>query len=151
LNSVLFDFSSGKSTLIGVLTGGTLDNGRGLARSKVFIHAHELGTGRTSAISQQIMGFDENNKPVHQTVAASAQSMAKSKSWAQVVHLSRSIMTFIDLAGHEKSVRNSLLHLHFIRSHSQIQSEMDGNCFLIKMFSFSPRFFFFFVLFFPDI
>lgn len=101
----------GKSTLIGVLCGGALDNGRGLARSKVFIHAHELGTGRTSAISQHLMGFDTEGKPVHQTVAASAQSVAKTKSWAQVVHASRSVMTFIDLAGHEKYLKTTIAGL----------------------------------------
>jgi GTPase len=47
---------AGKSTLIGVLTRGKLDNGRGLARSNVFQHKHEITSGRTSSISQQIMG-----------------------------------------------------------------------------------------------
>jgi GTPase len=94
-----------KSTLIGVLTGGALDDGRGKARSKVFIHAHELGTGRTSAISQHIMGFDAAGKPVHQAVAASAQSAAKSKSWGAVIAASKSIVTFTDLAGHERYLK----------------------------------------------
>jgi len=94
--AVVGNVDSGKSTLIGVLTGGALDNGRGLARSKVFIHAHELGTGRTSAISQHIVGFDAAGAPVHQTVAASAQSAAKTKSWATVVAASSHLMTFID-------------------------------------------------------
>jgi polynucleotide 5'-kinase involved in rRNA processing len=38
--AVVGNVDSGKSTLIGVLTGGALNNGRGLARSKVFIHAN---------------------------------------------------------------------------------------------------------------
>lgn len=109
--AVVGNVDSGKSTLIGTLTSGALDNGRGLARSKVFIHAHELGTGRTSAISQHLMGFDTEGKPVHQTVAASAQSVAKTKSWAQVVHSSRSVMTFIDLAGHEKYLKTTIAGL----------------------------------------
>ena len=53
----LGNVDSGKSTMLGVLTKGGLDNGRGLARGGVFRHKHELESGRTSAISQQIIGF----------------------------------------------------------------------------------------------
>ena len=37
---------AGKSTLIGVLTSGILDNGNGLARQKILVHKHELDSGR---------------------------------------------------------------------------------------------------------
>jgi GTPase len=83
--AVIGDVDSGKSSLVGVLTKGGLDNGRGLARSKVFRHQvsifvyilgcssfthlsshgqhshlqqHEMDSGRTSAISAQLLGFD---------------------------------------------------------------------------------------------
>ena len=36
---------SGKSTFVGVLTKGVLDNGRGSVRQKVFRHKHEMDTG----------------------------------------------------------------------------------------------------------
>ena len=42
---------SGKSTLVGVLTKGILDDGRGSSRSKVFNYPHENLTGRTSSIA----------------------------------------------------------------------------------------------------
>jgi GTPase len=50
---------SGKSTLVAVLTHGAdgrplLDNGRGSARMAVFRHKHEIESGRTSSISQQV-------------------------------------------------------------------------------------------------
>jgi hypothetical protein len=109
--AVVGNVDSGKSTLIGVLTGGELDNGRGLARERVFIHRHELGSGRTSCISQHIMGFDNDNKVVHQPVAASASSLAKTKSWKEVVSQSRSLVTFIDLAGHEKYLKTTIAGL----------------------------------------
>ncbi|CAD7966787.1 unnamed protein product [Amoebophrya sp. A120] len=48
---------SGKSTLVGVLTKSILDDGRGLARSKVFNFGHEQENGRTSSIAHEIMGF----------------------------------------------------------------------------------------------
>jgi hypothetical protein len=52
---------SGKSTLVAVLTHGAdgrplLDNGRGSARMAVFRHKHEIESGRTSSISQQVRG-----------------------------------------------------------------------------------------------
>lgn len=49
---------AGKSTLLGVLTHGELDNGRGLARQKLFRHKHEAETGRTSSVGNDILGFD---------------------------------------------------------------------------------------------
>ena len=42
---------SGKSTIVGVLTKGLLDNGRGSSREKVFNYPHETTTGRTSSIA----------------------------------------------------------------------------------------------------
>ena len=50
---------SGKSSLVAVLTHGSngrplLDNGRGSARMSVLRHKHELESGRTSSISQQV-------------------------------------------------------------------------------------------------
>ena len=50
---------SGKTTLVGLLTKGIMDNGRGSAPMKVFNFGHEAQNGRTSSIAQEIMGFDE--------------------------------------------------------------------------------------------
>ena len=53
---------AGKSTLIGVLCTGKLDNGKGLARTQVFRHNHEIETGRTSCISHHLLHFDDNGQ-----------------------------------------------------------------------------------------
>ena len=58
--AVLGSSDVGKSTLLGVLTRGELDNGRGCARLNVFRHRHEVYSGKTSSISIQTMGFDAN-------------------------------------------------------------------------------------------
>lgn len=52
--AVVGNVDAGKSTLVGVLTGPVsfLDDGRGLARSKVLRHKHEAETGRTSSIAE---------------------------------------------------------------------------------------------------
>ena len=58
---------AGKSSLVGVLTHGIdgrplLDNGSGSARMNVFQHKHEIETGRTSSLSQQMLGYDEEGE-----------------------------------------------------------------------------------------
>ncbi len=50
--AIVGDMGSGKSTVVGVLCKGQLDNGSGLARMTVFRHNHEIEYGRTSSISQ---------------------------------------------------------------------------------------------------
>ena len=50
--AIIGNVDSGKSTMVGVLTRAMLDDGRGLARAKVFKHGHEEATGRTSSIGQ---------------------------------------------------------------------------------------------------
>lgn len=53
---------AGKSTLLGVLTHGELDNGRGFARQKLFRHKHEMESGRTSSVGNDILGFDHEGQ-----------------------------------------------------------------------------------------
>lgn len=56
--AVLGNADAGKSTLLGTLTHGRLDNGRGRARLNVFRHPHEIQSGRTSSVSHEMLGFD---------------------------------------------------------------------------------------------
>jgi len=69
---------SGKSSLIGVLTTGKLDDGRGLARSSILKTKHEKESGRTSNISFNYIKYDTRD------------------------------ITLIDLAGHEKYLKTTL-------------------------------------------
>lgn len=103
--AVAGNVDSGKSTLIGVLTGcGALDNGRGRARAQVFTHKHEMESGRTSSVSQQIMGFGASGAVVNYTGV-------RSLTWADVVARAAKIVTFFDLAGHEKYLRTTVFGL----------------------------------------
>lgn len=66
-SAVAGSVDAGKSSLVGVLTHGMdgrplLDNGSGSARMNVFQHKHEIETGRTSSLSQQMLGYDEEGK-----------------------------------------------------------------------------------------
>ena len=94
----------GKSSLIGVLTTGKFDDGRGAARTSVFNFPHEIKSGRTSSISQQILGFDNKGKIVNYTDVGRM-------SWPDIVKESSKIISFFDLAGHEKYLKTTILGL----------------------------------------
>ncbi|BAM79763.1 conserved GTP binding protein of unknown function [Cyanidioschyzon merolae strain 10D] len=99
---------AGKSSLLGVLCGtGQLDNGRGLARAQVLTHKHELESGRTSAISMQLMGFDSAGHVVNYTNVTTNRQL----SWAEIVTNSSKLITFCDLAGHEKYLKTTMFGL----------------------------------------
>jgi len=102
---VLGNVDSGKSTLVGVLTSGQLDNGRGLARMNVFRHRHEVENGRTSAISRQIIGFDGAGN-----ITNTAPGLRR-RGWAEIMEESSKIVTFLDLAGHENYLKTTLFGL----------------------------------------
>ena len=53
--AMIGNVDSGKSTLIGVLTSSSLDDGRGAARSFILKHRHEQENGRTSAVTLEII------------------------------------------------------------------------------------------------
>mmetsp|Transcript_13628 Transcript_13628/g.18886 ORF Transcript_13628/g.18886 Transcript_13628/m.18886 type:complete len:529 (-) Transcript_13628:497-2083(-) len=106
---------SGKSTIIGVLTGGELDDGRGRARSKIFNLRHEAETGRTSSISQHLVGINAEGKLVHSNThkggGVHLTTAQKYKSWREVMEVSKSVITFVDLCGHEKYLKTTICGL----------------------------------------
>lgn len=99
--AVVGNVDAGKSTLLGVLTHGELDNGRGFARQRLFRHKHEIESGRTSSVGNDILGFDSVgnvvNKPDHGTL-----------DWVKICEKSAKVITFIDLAGHERYLKTTV-------------------------------------------
>lgn len=99
--AVVGNVDAGKSTLLGVLTHGELDNGRGHARQKLFRHKHEMESGRTSSVGNDILGFDCEgnvvNKPEHGSL-----------DWVKICEKSSKVITFIDLAGHERYLKTTV-------------------------------------------
>lgn len=63
-----FTVDAGKSTMLGVLVKGGLDDGRGKARVNLFRHKHEVESGRTSSVGMEIMGFDTHGDIVASNV-----------------------------------------------------------------------------------
>jgi GTPase len=49
--------ASGKSSLLGTLSTSTLDNGRGKSRLSLLRHRHEIASGITSSVAQELIGY----------------------------------------------------------------------------------------------
>ncbi|CAK9023552.1 unnamed protein product [Durusdinium trenchii] len=109
--AVIGNVDSGKSTLVGVLTKGGLDDGRGLARAKVFNFSHEAANGRTSSIAQEIMGFNSGGDQVLIERMANTTANSRNTTWQQVMEKSERLVTFSDLCGHEKYLKTTIFGL----------------------------------------
>ncbi|XP_064477141.1 GTP-binding protein 2-like isoform X2 [Ornithodoros turicata] len=120
--AVLGSVDVGKSTVLGVLTQGELDNGRGSARLNLFRHLHEIQTGHTSSISREILGFSSQGQPVTYRHCRTTEEMCD---------ISTKLITFIDLAGHQKYLRTTVFGLtghspHFVMLVVNAASGMTG-------------------------
>jgi GTPase len=104
--AVIGNVDSGKSTLVGVLTKCTLDDGRGSARQLVFNYSHERENGRTSSITQEIMGFKGKIQ-----VEPYKTTDKKNNLWAKIVKESDKVISIIDLCGHEKYLKTTIFGL----------------------------------------
>jgi GTPase len=102
--AVAGNVDAGKSSLLGVLTTQKLDDGRGSARTCIFNFKHELKSGRTTSISHQILGFDENGKVVN-------NDRLGKMSWSEIIKKSKKVASFYDLAGHEKYIKTTITGL----------------------------------------
>lgn len=87
--AVMGNVDAGKSSLIGVLKSGVLDDGRGSSRQLVMKHRHEIETGRTSDPITHNVGFDESG----------------CSSPTREAHR---VVTLLDVAGHDKYLKNTI-------------------------------------------
>jgi GTPase len=55
--------ASGKSSLLGTLTSSSLDNGRGSSRLSLLKHRHEISSGVTSSVAQELIGYTGDVPP----------------------------------------------------------------------------------------
>ncbi|KAJ5189291.1 hypothetical protein N7491_005619 [Penicillium cf. griseofulvum] len=55
--------TAGKSSLLGTLTSSTLDNGRGKSRLSLLKHRHEISSGITSSVAQELIGYTDGVPP----------------------------------------------------------------------------------------
>ncbi|KAI9749860.1 MAG: hypothetical protein M4579_006707 [Chaenotheca gracillima] len=103
--AVVGNVDAGKSTLLGVLVKGGLDDGRGKARVNLFRHKHEIESGRTSSVGMEILGFDTKGGIVASNVPG------RKLSWEEIGHRSAKVISFTDLAGHERYLRTTVFGL----------------------------------------
>ncbi|KAG5981902.1 hypothetical protein E4U55_002543 [Claviceps digitariae] len=103
--AVVGNVDAGKSSMLGVLVKGDLDDGRGKARVNLFRHKHEIETGRTSSVGMEIMGFDSVGQVV------TSDTPGRKLSWEDIGKQSAKVITFSDLAGHEKYLRTTVFGL----------------------------------------
>lgn len=103
--AVVGNVDAGKSTMLGVLVKGNLDDGRGKARVNLFRHKHEIESGRTSSVGMEIMGFDTQGEVVTSTIPG------RKLTWGEIGTRSAKVITFTDLAGHEKYLRTTVFGL----------------------------------------
>ena len=94
--------TSGKSTLLGALSTGTLDNGRGKGRLGLLKHLHEVASGITSSVTQELVGYSNDD------IINYAHSGVE--SWIDIHDFTRDgrLVYLLDSAGHPRYRRTIL-------------------------------------------
>ncbi|WYZ34824.1 hypothetical protein EsH8_I_001100 [Colletotrichum jinshuiense] len=94
--------TSGKSTLLGTLSTGTLDNGRGKSRISLFKHRHEVASGLTSSVAQELIGYKGH--------VISNYSQDRVESWVDIHDRAENgrLVFVSDSAGHPRYRRTIL-------------------------------------------
>lgn len=98
---------SGKSTLLGTLTTSTLDNGRGTSRLSMLKHRHEINSGVTSSVSQELLGYADQAGGEVAILNYDTESMA---SWIDIHNGARGsrLVMIADSAGHPRYRRTTV-------------------------------------------
>ncbi|CAI6338416.1 unnamed protein product [Periconia digitata] len=105
---------SGKSSLLGTLSTGTLDNGRGKSRLNLLKHRHEIESGGiTSSITQELIGYHDVLDEEGTRIATKVINYANASSWVDI-HASAEASTegrlvfLTDSAGHPRFRRTTV-------------------------------------------
>jgi GTPase len=98
---------SGKSTLLGSLTTATLDNGRGKSRLNLLKHRHEIVSGITSSVTQELLGYTQESQGNVQVVNYATGSVSSWTDIHSLCHHGR-IVLLSDSAGHPRYRRTTL-------------------------------------------
>ena len=99
---------AGKSSLIGVLTYGELDDGRGYTRNKVLIHPHERDTGRTSHITYNPLVYYKKDNNTVSLYAPKEDKILKDIKIRTKTTWDTKVTSFLDLAGHAKYLKTTI-------------------------------------------
>jgi GTPase len=106
---------SGKSSLLGTLSTGTLDNGRGKSRLSLLKHRHEIESGITSSITQELIGYADqvDAEGFRSCTAVSNYGSTNVSSWADIHAAAESsangrLVFLTDSAGHPRFHRTTV-------------------------------------------
>lgn len=91
----------GKSTLVGTLTTGSLDNGSGKTRIFLDMQKHEIERGLSADLSFAVYGFREGN-PVR------LKNPLNKKEKSKLVEECDKVVSFVDTVGHEPWLRTTI-------------------------------------------
>jgi elongation factor 1-alpha len=91
----------GKSTLVGTLTTGSLDNGAGLTRIFLDVQKHEIERGLSADLSFAVYGFCEN-EPLR------IKNPLKNNEKSKLVEKCDKVVSFVDTVGHEPWLRTTI-------------------------------------------
>lgn len=100
--------TSGKSSLLGTLTTSTLDSGRGKSRLSLLKHRHEIDSGITSSLAQELIAYrDITPGPTCRVVNYASSNVS---SWDDMHHLAcpGRLVFVTDSAGHPRYRRTTV-------------------------------------------
>ncbi|CBX98115.1 similar to GTP-binding protein 2 [Plenodomus lingam JN3] len=105
---------SGKSSLLGTLSTATLDNGRGKSRLGLLKHRHEIASGMTSSVTQELIGYSDDIQGANTTAThAISYGSGDVSSWADIHAAVESaeqgrLVFLSDSAGHPRFRRTTV-------------------------------------------
>jgi len=104
--------TSGKSSLLGTLSTSTLDNSRGKSRLSLLKHRHEIASGMTSSVAQELIGYRDEESEGDTLTACHVVNYATGNvsSWNDIHASSESgrLALLSDSAGHPKFRRTTV-------------------------------------------
>lgn len=105
---------SGKSSLLGTLSTATLDNGRGKSRLSLLKHRHEIASGMTSSVTQELIGYrDVNTHEVTPATQVISYGSGDVSSWIDIhaaveTAVNGRLVILSDSAGHPRFRRTTV-------------------------------------------
>ena len=102
--------TSGKSSLLGTLSTATLDNGRGKSRLSLLRHRHELVSGVTSSVAQELLGYKSATVDAEEGSLVANFAAGNISSWMDIHASCESgrLVFFADSAGHPRYRRTTV-------------------------------------------
>ncbi|EXJ89364.1 hypothetical protein A1O3_02431 [Capronia epimyces CBS 606.96] len=100
--------AAGKSSLLGTLSTSTLDNGRGKSRLSSLKHRHELASGVTSSVAQEIIGYLHEGSTLRPVVNYASGNVS---SWIDIHNLADRLVFLSDSPGLPRFAKSTLRSL----------------------------------------